>query len=110
MVCKHYRTGAGHCGAGTGVRLYPIGPRCPDHTPAAIAGVPEVSGQYCAPGRCYCGDPECPAYPSYLRPLDPIADTVIDRRAVESGRRVSGAARRRQHASDQYAQTTETPQ
>ena len=50
MTCQHYRTGAGHCGAGTGVRLYPVGPRCPAHTPAAIAG-----------------DPECPAYPSYRR-------------------------------------------
>jgi hypothetical protein len=44
-------------------------------------------GRYCAPKRCYCGDPSCPAYPSYDRPLGP----VIDARAVASGKRRSSS-------------------
>lgn len=24
--------------------------------------------RYCAPNRCYCGHPECPAYASYRKP------------------------------------------
>ncbi|HEY8378103.1 MAG TPA: hypothetical protein VIK91_16515 [Nannocystis sp.] len=107
MSACAYVVDGSHCGAVDDVRLYPCGPRCPEHTPAAIAGEPEPSGQYCAPARCYCGSPTCPAYPSYRRPLEPVAETVVDRRAVESGRRAPGAARRRQHAATRY-QTPET--
>ncbi|MBA9003760.1 hypothetical protein [Thermomonospora cellulosilytica] len=94
-TCRHYTTGVGHCGA-EGVRFFLPGWRCPRHTPAAIAGEPEVSGQYCAPARCYCGRPECPAYPTYGRP-DPYAGeldawAVIDARAIASGRRRSNPA------------------
>jgi hypothetical protein len=46
-------------------------------------------GRYCAPKRCYCGDPSCPAYPSYNRPLGPIMETIVDARAVASGKRRS---------------------
>jgi len=49
----------GPCGA-TPARLYPVGPRCPAHTPAALAGQPEPgAGRYCPPGICWCG--HCPA-------------------------------------------------
>lgn len=47
------------CGARP-ARLYLPGHRCPAHTPAALAGKPEPSGQYCAPNRCLCGHPNCP--------------------------------------------------
>jgi len=50
---------AGPCGA-TPTRLYPAGPRCPAHTPAALAGQPEPgAGRYCPPAICWCG--RCPA-------------------------------------------------
>lgn len=49
------------CGATEGVQLYIQGYRCPAHTPAAIRGQPEPPSGYCAPNRCYCDDPACPA-------------------------------------------------
>lgn len=64
--CGHYVNGQ-LCGAVDAVRLYLPGDRCPGHTPAAVAGRPEPTGQYCAPLRCYCGRPVCPAYPTYVR-------------------------------------------
>lgn len=40
--CGHYLGGEGrHCLSPFGVRLYLPGPRCPDHTPAALQGKPE---------------------------------------------------------------------
>ena len=48
----------GPCGA-TPTRLYPVGRRCPAHTPAARAGRPEPgAGRYCPPAICWCG--HCP--------------------------------------------------
>lgn len=72
----------GTCGrADTG--LYACGWRCPAHTPSARAGLPEPDvARYCAPLRCYCG--RCP---SYRRALEPIVPTVVDTRAVASGKR-----------------------
>jgi hypothetical protein len=71
------------CGATAGVRLSACGWRCPAHTPAALAGRPEPgSARYCAPLRCYCG-----GCASYGRPLEPVLATVVDVRAVASGRR-----------------------
>ena len=55
QACDHHTAAGAVCGATTDVRLYANGPRCPTHTPAALAGRPEPSGQYCAPNRCYCG-------------------------------------------------------
>ena len=55
-----------HCG-GEPTRLFIQGPRCGSHTPSAVAGVPEPQDGSCAPNRCYCARPECPAYPSYVR-------------------------------------------
>lgn len=67
------------------VTLYAAGYRCPQHTPAAIAGRPEPGqDRYCAPCRCYCG-----SCPSWDRPLEPITPTVIDNRAIASGKRRS---------------------
>ena len=77
--------GSGSCGETAGVRLYACGPRCPAHTPAKLAGHPEPdTARYCAPYRCYCG-----GCPSYERPLEPIAATVVDIRAIASGKRRS---------------------
>lgn len=45
---------ARHCGAVDDVHLYVTGPRCPGHTPAALAGHLDPTGQYCAPARHYC--------------------------------------------------------
>jgi hypothetical protein len=86
----------GHCGTPEGVRLYACGHRCPAHTPAALAGRPEPDvARYCAPHRCYCG-----RHPSYGRPLEPVASTVVDVRAVASGkRRVSLAGYREAQAA-----------
>lgn len=33
---------------------------------------------YCAPARCYCGHPDCPAAASYYKP-PPITATVTQR-------------------------------
>ena len=41
-VCLAWpRTLGAYCGSTDQVRLYLIGPRCPLHTPAAVAGQPE---------------------------------------------------------------------
>lgn len=40
--CGHWSDGVGYCGTPTRVRFLP-GFRCPDHTPAALAGRPEAS-------------------------------------------------------------------
>jgi len=67
-------------------RLFAEGWRCPAHTPAARAGKPEPDiARYCAPLRCYCG--QCPSWTpdtSYH-----VGETVLDIRAVASGKRRS---------------------
>lgn len=64
-------------------RPYACGWRCAAHTPAARAGKPEPdTARYCAPLRCYCR-----GCPSYERPLEPVTATVVDVRAVASGKR-----------------------
>lgn len=57
--CRHW-LGADrrYCDASP-ARLYLSGPRCADHTPAALAGRPEPGqNAYCPPGVCWCGT--CP--------------------------------------------------
>ena len=78
--CGHWDgTSRRHCRAVPGVRRYVIGWRCPDHTPAAMAGRPEPQ-----PG------PGMPAGAwSTLSPLS--ASRVYDARAVASGKRRSNA-------------------
>jgi len=74
------------CGAQAGVRLYACGYRCPAHTPSALAGQPEPDyARYCAPLRCYCGN--CPSWTPDSTYHD--GATVIDLRAVASGKRRS---------------------
>lgn len=50
-----------HCGSTDGVRLYTNGPRCPDCTPAALAGRKEPDADaYCPPRICWHpGDHDC---------------------------------------------------
>jgi hypothetical protein len=66
--CTHYRDaahgGPGFCGAEP-ARTFVHGPRCAAHTPNALAGRPELPPTKCAPQRCLCGNPECPAYSTY---------------------------------------------
>jgi hypothetical protein len=72
------------CGNAHGVRLYPVGWRCAEHTPAALADHPEPdAARYCAPHRCYCGT--CPWWIG----ATPYADgqTIVDVRAIASGKR-----------------------
>lgn len=58
-TCGYFRAATGHCGAVEGVRRYLTGPRCPAHTPSALAGRPEPgAAAYCPPAACWCG--ECP--------------------------------------------------
>lgn len=72
------------CGTTAGVRLYACGYRCPAHTPAALAGHPEpAAGRYCAPARCYCGT--CPTWTP--QPAYPVTPTIIDTRAIATGKR-----------------------
>jgi hypothetical protein len=82
--CGH---GAGKCSRTSGVRMYLPGLRCPDHTPARLAGTPEPdAARSCAPKRCYCG--RCPSWRTDT--VYPVGEeTVLDVRAVASGRRRS---------------------
>lgn len=60
--CGHYSAAlAAVCGQVL-ARAYIQGPRCHQHTPSAIAGVPEPPPGRCAPGRCYCRTAGCPAF------------------------------------------------
>lgn len=92
--CTHWSTAQGRrCGA-TGARPYMTGPRCPSHTPAALAGRTEpTEATPCAPSRCYCGKAACPAYTTYeLRDrYATAADSwaAVDARAIASGKRRS---------------------
>ncbi|MFI6979336.1 hypothetical protein ACIBSV_12220 [Embleya sp. NPDC050154] len=76
----------GRCGSAN-TRPYADGYRCPIHTPAAVAGVPEPGeGRYCSARRCYCGG--CPQW------TPPPTDTyvplsVIDLKHIASGKRRS---------------------
>ena len=67
---------AGPCGA-TPTRLYPAGPRCPAHTPAALAGQPEPgAGRYCPPALCWCGHCPDPAAPGQEQEKAPAGLTL----------------------------------
>lgn len=80
-----YQLGA--CGR-TDTRPYQCGGRwrCPDHTPARLAGHPEPdTARYCL-AICYCG--QCPhRRPAVLAPNRP---TVIDLRNRASGKSRAG--------------------
>ena len=76
-VCTHW-VGASRewCRSVDSVRAFLIGPRCPLHTPAALAGKPE------APTTAAPSPSELPASPL-------SASHVADERAVASGKRRS---------------------
>ena len=79
------------CGA-EDTRLYAEGHRCPAHSPAARAGKPEPdTARYCAPLRCYCGGCESWTPDTSYH----VGETVLDVRAVASGRRRSSLAQYR---------------
>ncbi|MFI6903063.1 hypothetical protein ACIBKY_17505 [Nonomuraea sp. NPDC050394] len=88
--CTHWNGAAAtHCGA-TPTRPYLPGPRCPAHTPSALAGRPEPTGGHCAPKRCYCG--ECPSYTPH-NPYPSLADSwVTDARNIATGKRRASPA------------------
>ncbi|WP_411084812.1 hypothetical protein [Streptomyces sp. cmx-18-6] len=76
-VCRHW-IGAElrRCGATSGVRPFLVGPCCPLHTPAALAGRPEA--------------PETTSLPATALPASPISGSrVADARAIASGKRRS---------------------
>lgn len=80
-------TASGACPCGSSdVRLYAGGWRCPAHTPAARAGMPEPDvARYCAPARCYCGG--CPGWTERATYVDDAQRTTVDARAIASGKR-----------------------
>ncbi len=89
--CVHYSDAEQRtCGA-TPTRLFIQGPRCLDHTPSAERGLPEPPEGRCAPARCYCGRPSCPAFETYGRDSyaaqGGLAWQAVDARAVASGKR-----------------------
>lgn len=76
----------------TDTRPYQCGGRwrCPDHTPARLAGQPEPDvARYCL-AICYCEDPGCAA--DKQRPVAPITTNAIDLNAIKSGKRRSSPA------------------
>jgi hypothetical protein len=67
---------AGPCGA-TPTRPYPTGPRCAEHTPAALARQPEPGGgRYCPPALCWCGHCPDPAAPGQEQEKAPSGLTL----------------------------------
>ncbi|MEV0619548.1 hypothetical protein AB0I81_39960 [Nonomuraea sp. NPDC050404] len=82
--CRYPNGATGNCGA-TPTRRYLPGHRCADHTPAALAGLPEPPETACPPRRCYCG--QCEWWTPYNR-FDVPSDTwTTDARAIASGKR-----------------------
>lgn len=78
-----------HCGSPEDLRLYAGGLRCPVHSPAAVAGMPEPGRTaYCPPRICWCGG--CPWAGAPVSA--PPTTTVIDTRHVLSGKRRSTPA------------------
>jgi hypothetical protein len=76
--CQHWiGAESRHCRSGEGVRNYLSGLRCPLHTPAALAGMPEPQ-----PG---------PGWPegAWSTPSPLSASRVHDDRAIASGKRRS---------------------
>lgn len=55
-------------------------------------------GRYCAPLRCYCGHPECPAYAAGWAPVERLTaaaarePTRLEQRALEAAQRAQEAA------------------
>lgn len=78
--------GFGQCDR-TDTRPYMTGPRCPDHAPWLLAGHADpASRRYCV-AICYCG--ECLNRRPGTAPTSPVRPTVVDFRAIASGKRRS---------------------
>lgn len=92
MTCELW-TGGAYCGAAGDVRAYVPGPRCPDHTPAALAGRPDHTPD---PERTLDGLRAALGLAWTFRASD---TALVDQRARDSGKRASGAQRRASHAS-----------
>lgn len=95
-ACGHVQTGWGTCGATEGVRLYLPGPRCPDHTPARLAGRPEANPD---PALSLTGLRDAWYAARGLaapQAFTPSGETVVDQRAIASGKRRSSPGRYRQ--------------
>lgn len=91
LTCTHW-DGTAHvlCGA-VPARLYLPGPRCPAHTPAALAGRPEPQPGRCAPNRCYGGC--CPSWrPDTVHYVAGETWAAVDARAIASGKRRASPA------------------
>jgi len=89
MMCEHWLQ-TKSCAATKGVRMYQPGPRCPEHTPAALNGRQDI-----------VPDPEWGAAAGYALSGwkgHSTGETAIDQRHRDSGKRSSGARRRASHA------------
>lgn len=87
-TCRHWIGDAGrYCDTTDRVRLYLPGPRCPEHTPAAIAGRAEPPSN--PPESSWWVRPDGSTIPP-----SPIATSrLLDDRAVASGKRRSSPDR-----------------
>jgi hypothetical protein len=90
-MCEHWMA-TRSCATTLGVRMFQPGPRCPNHTPAALAGRQDV-----------IPDPDWGAAAGYAKSGwkgHSTGETKIDERHRRSGQRASGALRRASHADD----------
>lgn len=89
-LCRHWIGAETRFCLEAPTRSFPGGHRCPAHTPSALEGKPEPGRHAsCPPARCYCGRPECPAFPTFNRGAYLDGETVVDFRAKASGKRRS---------------------
>lgn len=83
-MCAHFIPGTGECAAET-TRAYLTGPRCADHTPARLAGrdetIPDPERTLDGRRRAAGINPE--------QPMTPTGTTLVDQRAIASGKRRS---------------------
>ena len=88
MMCEQWLE-TRSCATTQGVRMFQVGPRCPNHTSAVLGGREDVTP-----------DPEWGAAAGYALSGwkgHSTGETVIDQRHRDSGKRSSGAQRRANH-------------
>ncbi|WP_433330067.1 hypothetical protein [Spirillospora sp. CA-294931] len=104
--CVHFiGAQARTCGA-VPTQLYIQGPRCAAHTPSKIAGVLEPPPGACAPLRCYCGRPSCPAFDTY-EPVDRYAADEGAASAPNDARAIASDERRASHLDQAATRDTD---
>lgn len=86
MTCRHWSDATGWCGTIEGVRSYLPGRRCPEHTPAALAGRPESLPD---PELALDALRDSKGLRYGYRPSD---SALLDKRAIASGKRRSTPA------------------